>query len=120
MQLHETKTGYYERGRNNRESGRGKNKQKGVPMKMKQEIDSLTSYLGPKYKKKKKFNFQSKNEFWNYLQKYITYRQVPGYVNRYWNQLYKRKNYPPSYVNRYRGQIPSNININPKMNLYTN
>ena len=41
-----------ERGRSNRESGREKKKQKGVLIKMKQEIDSLTSYLGPKYNKK--------------------------------------------------------------------
>ena len=73
-------------------------------MKMKLEIDSLTSYLGPKNKPifTKIFTKILQN-----LQKYITYRHVPGYVNRYWNCLYKRKNYPPSYVNRYRGQIPS-------------
>ena len=54
----------------------------------------------------KYITFTNTKIYYIYTKIYITYIQVPGYVNRYWNCLYIRKNYPPSYVNRYRGQNP--------------
>ena len=64
--------------KNKRESFKKWNK------KQEKEIDSLTSYPGPKYNTAQKY-------LQKILQKYFTYRQVPGYVNRYWDCMYKRR-----------------------------
>ncbi len=65
--------------KNKRESYKNETKNK------KKKIDSLMSYPGPI-----QYN-TAQNIYKRFYKKYFTYRQVPGYVNRYWDCMYKRR-----------------------------
>ena len=71
-----------------RETQEEKRKTKGSPLKMKQKTR----------KRNRQFNVISRTKvqyspkyLQKILQKYFTYGQVPGYVNRYWECMYKRR-----------------------------